>query len=209
MSEVKRFYAPGLDCMYRDNKDAPRELIPMVLAAEHDAAISALQSRLDAAEQALKIAQSDIKVEQRVSANLRQHKTDYMEASEQTRKALEKMVSERDAVLRDARELIAHGNFETGLCCCGGSVDRYGMGDGHSPVDEGSYYAGSVSERIDALLSSAEPVSPQPAQGVEGLVEALEQIADARETPTLGDPNVLRVIAFHALAAHRQAQRQA
>lgn len=42
-----------------------------------------------------------------------------------------------------------------------------------------------------------------------GLVEALEKIADARETPTLGDPSVLRVIAFQALAAHRQAQRQA
>ena len=38
MSEqVKRFYAPGLDCMYRDDKDAPRELMPMVLAADYDA----------------------------------------------------------------------------------------------------------------------------------------------------------------------------
>ncbi len=38
MSEqVRRFYAPGLDCMYRDNKDAPRELIPMVLCTDFDA----------------------------------------------------------------------------------------------------------------------------------------------------------------------------
>lgn len=49
---------------------------------------------------------------------------------------------------------------------------------------------------------------PQPDPDVRGLVEALEQIADARETPTLGDPNVLRAIAFQALAAHRQAQRK-
>ena len=38
MSEqVKRYHAPGLDCMYRDDKDAPRELIPMVLATDYDA----------------------------------------------------------------------------------------------------------------------------------------------------------------------------
>ncbi|HET8789965.1 MAG TPA: hypothetical protein VFM75_02055 [Modicisalibacter sp.] len=36
MSGVKRYYAPGLDFMWRDQKDAPRECIPMVLASDYD-----------------------------------------------------------------------------------------------------------------------------------------------------------------------------
>lgn len=49
--------------------------------------------------------------------------------------------------------------------------------------------------------------APQPGQDVRGLVEALERIADAGESPTLGDPNVLRAIAAQALTDHRQAQQ--
>lgn len=30
--------------------------------------------------------------------------------------------------------------WETGVCCCGSPVEGHGMGDGHSPVDEGSYF---------------------------------------------------------------------
>lgn len=68
--------------------------------------------------------------------------------------------------------------------------------------------AGATHEQAwhDAL--SVALYTPQPGPDVRALVEALEQIADARETPTLGGPNVLRVIAFQALAAHRQAQRK-
>jgi hypothetical protein len=56
--------------------------------------------------------------------------------------------------LRDARELIARGDFREGHCMCGSSVDGHGIGDGHAPVDAGEYYAGQVAERIDALLAA-------------------------------------------------------
>lgn len=46
MSDVKRFYAPGLDCLYRSNKDAPRELIPLVLESDY--------AKLEAEAQALR-----------------------------------------------------------------------------------------------------------------------------------------------------------
>lgn len=31
-------------------------------------------------------------------------------------------------------------DVETGCCMCGSPVDQHGMGDGHSPVDSGSYF---------------------------------------------------------------------
>ena len=34
-SEVKKFYAPGLDCLWRDPEGAPRTLIPLVLASDY------------------------------------------------------------------------------------------------------------------------------------------------------------------------------
>lgn len=37
MPKVKRFYAPGLDGLWRDPAGAPRELIPLVLGKDYDA----------------------------------------------------------------------------------------------------------------------------------------------------------------------------
>lgn len=56
-------------------------------------------------------------------------------------------------LLREARELIEHGDFREGHCMCGSDVNRHTIGDGHSPVDAGVYYAGQVMERIDATLA--------------------------------------------------------
>lgn len=56
--------------------------------------------------------------------------------------------------LRDARELIAQSNCDTGVCCCGSPVDAHGFGDGHSPVDEGGYRQLGTLKRIDALLDA-------------------------------------------------------
>lgn len=53
LAAVKRFYAPGLDCLWRDPKDAPRELIPLVLAADYDALLAEVQ-RLTAENQQLR-----------------------------------------------------------------------------------------------------------------------------------------------------------
>lgn len=36
MTEVKRFYAPGLDGLWREPTGSPRELIPLVLASDYD-----------------------------------------------------------------------------------------------------------------------------------------------------------------------------
>lgn len=66
----------------------------------------------------------------------------------------DKRIGELEGLLRDSAELIKHGVFEDGICCCGASVDSHGFGDGHSPVDALAYHAGQVCERIDAALSS-------------------------------------------------------
>jgi len=63
-------------------------------------------------------------------------------------------IGELEGLLRDSAELIKHGVFEDGYCCCGSSVDSHGLGDGHSPVDALAYHAGQVCERIDAALSA-------------------------------------------------------
>lgn len=90
MSKVDRFWC-----------DEARN-IRCVREADYDA----LLAERDAVERALLIAKSDIKVEQRVSANLREHKNDYMDAAEVTRKALlaeiETLKAERDALKKDA-----------------------------------------------------------------------------------------------------------
>ena len=63
-------------------------------------------------------------------------------------------IAELEGLLLDSAELIKHGVFEDGICCCGASVDSHGFGDGHSPVDALAYHAGQVCERIDAALSA-------------------------------------------------------
>ena len=78
------------------------------------------------------------------------------------RKMLPKCEPSPDAelveLLREARELIEHGDFREGHCMCGSAVEAHGFGDGHSPVDAGVYYAGQVMERIDAELASLKGV---------------------------------------------------
>lgn len=59
----------------------------------------------------LEIALSDIKVEQRVSRNLRQHKTDYMEAAEESRKALLAKLAEQESLLRDCFKSMLKGGY--------------------------------------------------------------------------------------------------
>jgi len=72
---------------------------------------------------------------------------------EASRAADKARINELLGLLREARELIEHGDFREGHCMCGGDVSRHTASDGHSPVDAGVYYAGQVMERIDAALS--------------------------------------------------------
>ena len=59
--------------------------------------------------------------------------------------------------LRAARDFIIMSDNSNGCCMCGSPCDTHGMGDGHSPVDEGDYHARMIVEQIDETLN--EPVS--------------------------------------------------
>ncbi|WP_205870912.1 hypothetical protein [Pseudomonas aeruginosa] len=65
-----------------------------------------------------------------------------------------KTVSE--GLLRKWLELMEHGDYREGHCMCGSPVDSHGIGDGHTPIDAGEYYAGQVMEELRDLLSEQE-----------------------------------------------------
>lgn len=56
-------------------------------------------------------------------------------------------------LLRRALILLEMADCSTGYCCCGSAVDKHGMGDGHSPVDEGDYAATQCVADIRAHLA--------------------------------------------------------
>ncbi len=96
-------------------KEADQRMQLQALLDDQVARNRALLAERDAVERALLIAKSDIKVEQRVSANLREHKNDYMDAAEVTRKALlaeiETLKAERDALRKDSERLDWLGGY--------------------------------------------------------------------------------------------------
>ncbi len=58
-------------------------------------------------------------------------------------------------LLAQAAAMIRNADVETGVCCCGSPVETHGFGDGHSPVDQGGYYALDLLARIDAAMQEA------------------------------------------------------
>lgn len=48
-------------------------------------------------------------------------------------------------------DLLAHTDNSTGYCMCGSPVEGHGLGDGHSPVDEGQYMAQQLKESVETL----------------------------------------------------------
>lgn len=69
--------------------------------------------------------------------------------------ALQSLNAELLEALESAIELIRHGSFAEGCCMCGSPVDSHGIGDGHSPVDAGEYYAGQVVENSVDIIAKA------------------------------------------------------
>jgi hypothetical protein len=71
------------------------------------------------------------------------------------------IVVEQSAAARGAleklRKAVDQVGYETGICCCGGEVNKHTIGDGHSPVDQGAYYMEPILAEVDALLSGGTP----------------------------------------------------
>ncbi|MEW4396375.1 hypothetical protein ABZR34_28180 [Pseudomonas paraeruginosa] len=65
-----------------------------------------------------------------------------------------------EGLLRKWLELMEHGDYREGHCMCGSPVDSHGIGDGHTPIDAGEYYAGQVMEELRALLSEQDGGKP-------------------------------------------------
>lgn len=63
------------------------------------------------------------------------------------------------ALLERALALLQNCDVSTGVCCCGSPVDKHGMSDGHSPVDEGAHFAARLLEDIAKHLGAA-PTRP-------------------------------------------------
>lgn len=61
-------------------------------------------------------------------------------------------------LLAQAAAMIRNADVETGVCCCGSPVETHGFGDGHSPVDQGGYYALDLLSRIEAAMQEASHV---------------------------------------------------
>lgn len=55
-------------------------------------------------------------------------------------------------VLRKVRTFLHETPLESGVCMCGDDIKYHGIGSGHSPVDELTYYVGGLIEDIDKVL---------------------------------------------------------
>lgn len=68
--------------------------------------------------------------------------------------------SSPEAVLREALEgvrgFLMSAPLESGICCCGDTMEGHGTYLGHSPVDELTYAAMNQVERIDAALAQTQ-----------------------------------------------------
>lgn len=64
--------------------------------------------------------------------------------------SLDKAVS----LMRDTLRLLDNVSTSTGYCCCGSKVDTPTILDGHSPVDEGNYYALKLVEDSRNFINS-------------------------------------------------------
>lgn len=59
------------------------------------------------------------------------------------------------AALRSCLAMLERADCSTGYCCCGSSVEGHGIGDGHGPVDEGSYHQCNAMDAARAALAKS------------------------------------------------------
>lgn len=59
-------------------------------------------------------------------------------------------IQELESAIQGSVEFLTHAPLETGICCCGDSMNGHGnpMDCGHSPVDSGAY---AISAHIEGL----------------------------------------------------------
>ena len=69
----------------------------------------------------------------------------------------EKYTPELIKIVKGTIEMIGNCNVESGVCCCGESMDNHpnDMDCGHSPVDSGAYNAKHLYEQAVEVLAKA------------------------------------------------------
>lgn len=109
-----------------------------------------------------------------------------------------------ERALKTARDFIMSADNTSGYCMCGSPVEGHGIGDGHSPVDDGSYRALQVVECIDEALATPKP----PAGGDAGAVGPCDfylgdcmRCGKRADRDNQGEPCRRRAIAALALPA--------
>lgn len=83
---------------------------------------------------------------------LRQHKIDYMEAAEETRRSLQLVrddLTKRVILLEQFVDFVFGAQVGSGVCCCGDNMQGHPQQD-HSPVDEWDYALRGWREILDA-----------------------------------------------------------
>lgn len=90
---------------------------------------------------------------------------------------------------RAVESVADHATFVSDECCCGSRIDAHGMGDGHAPVDSGSYYGGQALDALRTALTQADAALAS-LEAAEGVVvdDAMVERACVAATATYGTP---------------------
>jgi hypothetical protein len=64
-------------------------------------------------------------------------------------------VQEAQKLLQTCLDFLRDAPLESGICCCGNPIEKHGYYDGHSPVDELSYYSMLLSNKIQTFLDKS------------------------------------------------------
>lgn len=57
--------------------------------------------------------------------------------------------------LKQCLGMLEQADCSTWYCCCGSPMDGHGIGDGHGPVDQGSYYQCNAMDAARSAIAKA------------------------------------------------------